>query len=170
MKQWRRLCSRPFSLRWNSYCSASGGGQRRYRLWRMYLWMRPVLRIRDVYPRSWILPIPDLGSKNSNKRDGRKKKFCHTIFCSHKFTKLKIILLFEMLKKIIWANFQRIIELCKLSKLLLSSQKYEFGIRNPEKPIPDPGVKKAPDPDSQHWMRLETNIILYICKINRLDC
>jgi|LakMenE01Jun11ns_1017340.scaffolds.fasta_scaffold01548_1 hypothetical protein len=33
----------------------------------------PVLRIRDVYPGSWLkrwfLPIPDLGSKNSNKRE-----------------------------------------------------------------------------------------------------
>ncbi len=29
-----------------------------------------------------------------------------------------------------------------------NSQKHEFGIRDPEKPIPDPGVKKAPDPGS----------------------
>jgi hypothetical protein len=35
--------------------------------------------------------------------------------------------------------------------LSLSSQKYGFGIRDPEKNlfrIPDPGVKKAPDPGS----------------------
>jgi hypothetical protein len=35
--------------------------------------------------------------------------------------------------------------------LSLSSQKYGFGIRDPEKNsfrIPDPGVKKAPDPRS----------------------
>jgi hypothetical protein len=35
--------------------------------------------------------------------------------------------------------------------LSISSQKYEFGIRDPEKNIfliPDPGVKKAPDPGS----------------------
>jgi hypothetical protein len=34
-------------------------------------------------------------------------------------------------------------------KLTLNSQKYGFGIRDPEKkpiPDPDPGVKKAPDP------------------------
>ncbi len=24
-------------------------------------------------------------------------------------------------------------------------------IRDPEKTYPDPGVKKAPDPDPQHW-------------------
>jgi hypothetical protein len=32
--------------------------------------------------------------------------------------------------------------------LSLSSQNYGFGIRDPEKPIPDPGGKKAPDPGS----------------------
>jgi hypothetical protein len=31
---------------------------------------RPVLRIRDVYPGSCFLPIPDPGSQNSNKREG----------------------------------------------------------------------------------------------------
>jgi hypothetical protein len=43
------------------------------------------------------------------------------------------------------ANFQRIIELFT-QKLSLCSQKYGFGIR--KNPIPDPGVKKAPDPGS----------------------
>jgi hypothetical protein len=55
---------------------------------------------------------------------------------------------FEMLKKKIWANFQRLIEvftqkiITKLSKIW---------IWDPEKDlcrIPDPGVKKAPDPGS----------------------
>jgi hypothetical protein len=54
-----------------------------------------------------------------------------------------------MLRKIILANFQRIIELFT-PKLSTSSQKYGFGIRDPrsgirKEPIPDPGVKKAPD-------------------------
>ncbi len=55
-----------------------------------------------------------------------------------------------MLKKKIWASFKKIIEL--LSKnLSLTSQKYGFGIRDPEKnlfriPDPGPGVKKAPGP------------------------
>jgi hypothetical protein len=53
-----------------------------------------------------------------------------------------------VLKKKIWANFQRIVELftqkivTKLSKI---------GIWDPgsgKKPIPYPGVKKAPDPGS----------------------
>jgi hypothetical protein len=47
--------------------------------------------------------------------------------------------IFEMLKKKIWAYFQRIIELFT---------QMGFDIR--KKPIPDPGpgVKKAPDPGS----------------------
>ncbi len=44
-----------------------------------------------------------------------------------------------MLKKKIWANFQRIIELFT-QKLSLNSEKYGFGIRGPEK-IPDPGSR-----------------------------
>jgi hypothetical protein len=55
-----------------------------------------------------------------------------------------------MLKKKIWANFQRIIELL-IQKLSLSCQKYRFGIRDmgSGKNLfrnPDPGIKKAPDP------------------------
>jgi hypothetical protein len=45
---------------------------------------------------------------------------------------------------------KKIIEL-STQKLSLSSQKYGFGIRDPEKNlfrIPDPGVKNAPDPGS----------------------
>jgi hypothetical protein len=67
-----------------------------------------------------------------------------------------------MLKKIIWANFQRIIELftqknsivTKLKNMGLGSE-----IRDPEKkPILDPGSRgqkstgcQIPDPDPQHW-------------------
>jgi hypothetical protein len=49
----------------------------------------------DFYPSQ----IPDPGSKNSNKREGRKKIGCHTFFCSLKFYQI------EMLKeKKIWPN------------------------------------------------------------------
>jgi hypothetical protein len=62
-----------------------------------------------------------------------------------------------VLKKKIWTNFQRIIELftqkivTKPSKIWLWDTGSE--IRDPEKTysgsrIPDPGVKKAPDPGS----------------------
>ena len=59
-----------------------------------------------------------------------------------------------MLKKKNWANFQRIIEVFT-QKFSLSSQKYGVGIRDPRSGIrknlfriPDPEVKKAPDPGS----------------------
>jgi hypothetical protein len=50
-----------------------------------------------------------------------------------------------MLKKKIWANFQRLKNFL-LKKLSLCSQKYGFGIRDPrsgirKKPIPDPGSR-----------------------------
>jgi hypothetical protein len=64
-----------------------------------------------------------------------------------------------MMKKKIWANFQRIIELFT-QKLSPSFEKYGFGIRDPrswirKKPIHDQkGVKKAPEPgsDPQHGL------------------
>jgi hypothetical protein len=69
---------------------------------------------------------------------------------------------FEVLKKKIWANFQRIIELFtkKIVKKLLKICSWDpgSGIRDPGSGknlfrIPDPGVKKhpIPDPDPQHW-------------------
>jgi hypothetical protein len=58
-----------------------------------------------------------------------------------------------MLRKKIWASFQRIIELFLPKNLSLSSKRYGVGIRDPEKkPIQDPGsgsrVENAPDPGS----------------------
>jgi hypothetical protein len=59
-----------------------------------------------------------------------------------------------MLKKKIWANFQRIIELfthkivTKLSKIWVWDPGSE--IQDLEKPIPDPR-SRIPDPFPQHW-------------------
>jgi hypothetical protein len=67
-----------------------------------------------------------------------------------------------VLKKKIWANFQRIIELFtnKIVKKLLKTWSWDPGseIRDLEKTysgsrIPDPGVKKAPDPGSRIRIR-----------------
>ncbi len=104
----------------------------------------------DFYPSR----ISDPGSKNSNKREGWKKICCHNFLCSHKFHKIANYYSFEVLKKKIWANFQRIIEL--LPKKLSNIWVWDSGseIQDPEKNlfrIPDPGVKKAPDPNPQHW-------------------
>jgi hypothetical protein len=80
-----------------------------------------VLRIRDVYPESRLLifthprsRIPDLGSriqKQQQKRGVKKKFSCYTFLCSHKFHKIENYFSFEVMKKKIWANSQRIIEL-----------------------------------------------------------
>jgi hypothetical protein len=57
-----------------------------------------------THPRS---RIPD--PKTATKERG-EKKIDVIPFCSHKFHKIENYLIFEMLKKKIWANFQRIIE------------------------------------------------------------
>ena len=46
-----------------------------------------VLRIRDVYPGSWFLPIPDPEYRipDPKFREVWKTIFCWTFFCSHKF-------------------------------------------------------------------------------------
>ena len=63
-----------------------------------------------------FIPDPDFthpGSRiQKHKQKRGVKKICfHSFFCSHKFHKIVNYLIFEMLKKKIWANFQRIIEL-----------------------------------------------------------
>jgi hypothetical protein len=76
---------------------------------------------------------------------------------SHKSNKIENYFIFEKLKKKIGANLQRIIKLftqkivTKLSKMWVWDPGY--GIRDPRSGknlfrIPDPGVKKAPDPGS----------------------
>ncbi len=57
-----------------------------------------------------------------------------------------------MLKEKIWANFQRIIDFFT-QKIVTSSQKYGFGIRDPEKPIPDPGTK-----GTGSWIRIRNTV------------
>jgi hypothetical protein len=104
-----------------------------------------VLRIRDVYPGSRIRIFSHPGSRiqKQQQKRGVKKIFCHTFLCSHKFHKIENYFSFEVLKKKIWANFQRIKELftqkivTKLSKIWLWDP--GSGIR--KKPIPDPGSR-----------------------------
>ncbi len=152
-------------------------------------WCGSVMFIPD--PGSWFLPIriPDLLSQNSNKRKG-EKNCCQTyLFCSHKFHKIENYFIFEMLKKKIWANFQRIIEIFT-QKLSLSPQNMSLGsgiwvsrsgiwdprsgiwdprsgiwdprsgIRKKLFRIPDPGVKETRDPRS----RIRGSATLRKCK------
>ncbi len=126
----------------------------------------PVLGIRDVYPGSWFLPIPDLGSRiqNSNKRQGWKKICCHNFFFQAiNFTKLNYFI-FEMLKKKIWASFQRIIELftqkiiTKLSEIWVWDPR--SGIR--KKPIPNPGSRGQKGTGSRIRIRNTDTIICFL--------
>jgi hypothetical protein len=105
---------------------------------------KPVLRIRDVYPGSWFLPIPnpgsrisEPGSKNSNKRERWKKLDVKPVYVATKFNKIVNYFSFDVLKKKIWANFQRIIELFtkKIVKKLFKIWSWDPGseIRDPEK-------------------------------------
>jgi hypothetical protein len=75
--------------------------------------------------------IPD--PKTATKERGGKKISCDTFFCSHKFHKIENYLIFEMLEKRIWANFQRIIELFtqKIVSVLSKIWVWVSGIRNP---------------------------------------
>ncbi len=91
-------------------------------------------------PGSWFLPIPDPGSKKKQQKRGVKKICCHNFLCSHKFHKIANYFIFEVLKKKIWANFQRIIKLftqnivTKLSKIWIWDPGYGknlFRIRDP---------------------------------------
>ncbi len=99
----------------------------------------PVLWIRDVYPGSRIPDpdfypsrIPDLGSKNSNKRE-RWKKLVVIPFCvATNFTKLKIIFVLKCRRKTFGPIFKDLLNFLP-QKLSQSSQKYGFGIRDPEK-------------------------------------
>jgi hypothetical protein len=61
----------------------------------------------DFYPDPGTR-IPD--PKTATKERGEKIS-CHTFVCSHKFCKIENYFIFEMLKKKIWGNFQKIIEL-----------------------------------------------------------
>jgi len=92
------------------------------------------------------------GSRLQKQQQKRrvKKNCCHNFLCSHKFHKIENYFSFEVLKKKIWENFQRIIELLtqkivtKLSKIWV----WDPGSGKNLFRIPDPGVKKAPDPGS----------------------
>jgi hypothetical protein len=116
--------------------------------------VRSVWRIRDVYPGSRILIFTHPGSRIQKQQQKRevKKISCHTgtFLCSHKFHKIVNYFSFEVLKKNIWANFQRIIELFT-KKIVKSSQKYGLVIRDPISGIRK-NLFRIPDPDPQHWL------------------
>ncbi len=103
-----------------------------------------VLRIQDVY---------SSGYKNSNKREGCKKISCTSCLCSHKYHKIKNYFIFEQVKKKLWANLKRIIELftqknfIKLLKIWIWDPGSET--ETLKKPIPDPGSRGQKDTGSR---------------------
>ncbi len=122
-------------------------------------WSRPdsFTRWRDTYlvasdTGSWFLPIPDLGSRIQKQQQKRGAKNCYFFitFYVAKFHKIANYFSFEVPKKKIWANFQRIIVLftqkivTKVSKIWV----WDPGSGKNLFRIPNPGVKKAPDPGS----------------------
>jgi hypothetical protein len=80
------------------------------------------------------------------------------LFAATNFTKLNIILIFEMLKKKNLGQFAK-----NDRNLSLGSQKYGFGIRDP-----GPGVKKAPYPGSRSATLPFSNESVTALKINRI--
>jgi hypothetical protein len=81
------------------------------------------------------------------------------LFVATNFRKLNIILFLKCRRKKFGPNFTELLKFLP-KKLSLSSQKYGFGIRDTRSgirkkpiPVPDPGVKKAPDPGSRIWIR-----------------
>jgi hypothetical protein len=107
-------------------------------------------------PGSWFLPIPDPGSKNSNKREGWKKNRVITFYVATNFTKLHIILVLMCRRKKFGPIFKELYNFLS-KKLSISSLKYGFGIRDPGKTYSGSRIQgskrhRIPDPDPQHWL------------------
>jgi hypothetical protein len=112
----------------------------------------------DFYPSR----IPD--PKTVKKERGEKKFVIIIFFCSHKFHKIEYYVIFEMLKKKFGPIFKELLKFLP-KNFSICSQIYGFGIRDPGKNlfrIPDPGVKKAPDPGSGS---ATLPAVLWICEI-----
>ncbi len=118
----------------------------------------------DFYPSRILDP------KTATKERGEKKFVVIPFYVAKKFHKIENYFSFEMLKKKIWANFLRIMELftqkivTKLSKIWVWDPGSE--IRDVEKNlflILDPGVKKVPDPRSGS-ATLDPGILCPLCE------
>ncbi len=106
----------------------------------------------DFYPSRIPIPNPEYRIPNITRATKEKEeKFC----CPTFFVDINITVILDLIKKKIWVNLQRIIVLftpkvvTKLSKTWVWDPVSE--IRVPEKNpfrMPDPWVKKAPDPGS----------------------
>jgi hypothetical protein len=69
--------------------------------------------------------IPDLGYRIQKQQQQRGvKKICGPTFilCCHKYHKIENYFIFELMKKKIWANLQRIIEIF-IQKIVIKASK-----------------------------------------------
>ncbi len=115
-------------------------------------------------PGSWFLPIPD--PKTATKERGEKKFVVITFYVATNFTKLHIILVLMCWRKKLGPIFKELKNFLP-KHLSISSQKYGFKIRDPEKTysgskvLGSRGQKRhwIPDPDPQHWRLLLKNYI-----------
>jgi hypothetical protein len=122
----------------------------------------------DFYPSR----ISDPGSRIPDPKTATKKRgeqiFCQPFFCSHKFHKIVNYFIFEMLKKKL-GQFSKNYRTSYSKNCHQALKNMGLGpeIRDPEKKtirIPDPGVKKAPDP--HHWVFLM--FFFYLLSLSRL--
>jgi hypothetical protein len=99
----------------------------------------------DFYPSR----IPD--PKKAMKDRGEKKFIVNFLFWSHKFHKIDYFI-FEMLKKKMWANFQRIRELFTQKIVTKLSKIWVWDPRSGKNLSRIQGSKRhqIPDPDPQH--------------------
>jgi hypothetical protein len=137
---------------------------------------------------SWILIFTHSGTRIQHRdfypsliresKTARKEEWkiicCLTFSYSHKFHKIKNSFIFEQVQNIFWANWQRIIVLFSQKTVTLKNISWGSRIRDPGSRknlslIPDPGVKKTPDPpipdpDPQRCEELSTSITTIICE------
>jgi len=92
-----------------------------------------------------IFTHPGSRIQKQQQKTGAKIFFCQTIFCIHKFHKTEYYFIYDMLKKKIWPNFPRIIEVFTQKIVTKPSKIWVWdpgsGIRDPEKKLfrlPDP--------------------------------
>ena len=105
--------------------------------------------------------IPDLGSRIQKQQQNReaKKIRCHTFLCSQKFHKIVNYFSFEVLKKKIWANFQRV----ELSTKKIVTKLSKIWVWDPRS-----GIRKKPNPDSGSRGQKGTGSRIRIRNIGRL--
>ena len=76
-------------------------------------------------------------------KEREEKNFVIILFCCHKFHKIEYYVIFEMLKKKIWANFQRIVEVFtqKIFNMLSNIWVWDPGSGKNLFRIPGPGSR-----------------------------